>query len=216
MTKVLKITGLCISLLFELLLLLVFVLVFAIRSSSVQSFLANKATAYLSAELHTKISIEKVDIVLFKHIDLKNIFIQDLQKAKLLHLAHLNIDLDRIKLINKQLLIKEISLANGSVNLSRSAENGTYNFQFLVDYFSPAQKSKKPSKPIEVSLSQLRLKDIQFSYHDFRKDTLDFGVDYDHIELKNLQLDADHIKSAGSQHELFIRSLGFQERSGFR
>ena len=53
------------------------------------------------------------------------------------------------------------------------------------------------SKPIEVSLSQLRLKDIQFSYHDFRKDTLDFGVDYDHIELKNLQLDADHITSAG-------------------
>lgn len=216
MTKVLKITGLCISLLFELLLLLVFVLVFAIRSSSVQSFLANKATAYLSAELNTKISIEKVDIVLFKHVDLKNIFIQDLQKAKLLHLAHLNIDLDRIKLINKQLLIKEISLSNGSVNLSRSAENGAYNFQFLIDYFSPAQKSKKPSKPIEVSLSQLRLKDIQFSYHDFRKDTLDFGVDYDHIELKNLQLDADHITSTGSKHELFIRSLGFQERSGFR
>ncbi len=216
MTKVLKITGLCISLLFELLLLLVFVLVFAIRSSSVQSFLANEATAYLSKELNTKISIEKVDIVLFKHIDLKNIFIQDLQKAKLLHLAHLNIDLDRIKLINKQLLIKEISLANGSVNLSRSAENGAYNFQFLIDYFSPAQKSKKPSKPIEVSLSQLLLSDIDFSYHDFRKDTLDFGVDYDHIELKNLHLDADHITSAGSKHELFIRSLGFQERSGFR
>jgi hypothetical protein len=96
------------------------VLVFAIRSSSVQSFLANKATAYLSAELHTKISIEKVDIVLFKHIDLKNIFIQDLQKAKLLHLAHLNIDLDRIKLINKQKYIVNIYYQYDG-NLERSA-----------------------------------------------------------------------------------------------
>ena len=216
MTKVLKITGLCISLLFELLLLLVFVLVFAIRSSSVQSFLANEATAYLSRELDTKISVEKVDIVLFKHIDLKNIFIQDLQKAKLLHLAHLYVNLDRIKLIRKQLIIKEIGLSNGSLNLSRSAGNGTYNFQFLIDYFSPAQKAKKSSKPIEVSLSQLLLTEINFSYHDFRKDTLDFGVDYDHIELKNLHFTANQIKSAGSKHQLFIRSLGFKERSGFQ
>ena len=88
MTKVLKITGLCISLLLELLLLFVFVFVFAIRNSRVQSYLAEKATAFLSAELNTKISIQEVDIVLFKHVDLKNVFIQDLEGKTLLHLSH--------------------------------------------------------------------------------------------------------------------------------
>ena len=108
MTKVLKITGLCISLLFELLLLLVFVFVFAIRNSQVQSYFAEKATAYLSTELKTKISIEKVDIVLFKHVDLKNVFIQDLQGDTLVNLAHLLVDLDKIKLINKCTIKSEI------------------------------------------------------------------------------------------------------------
>ncbi len=215
MTKVLKITGLCISLFFELLLLLVFVFVFAIRNSQIQSYLAEKATTYLSEELQTKISIEKVDIVLFKHIDLKNIFIEDLEGQTLLDLAHLYVDLDKIKLINKQLLIKKIGINNGTINLNRSAKNGAYNFQFLVDYFGSDKPVQKKSSPLEIKLNQLALQHINFSYHDFRKDTLDFGVDYDHIELKNLHLLADQIQSAGDNHELWIRSLGFKERSGF-
>ena len=215
MTKVLKITGLCISLLLELLLLLVFVFVFAIRNSQVQSYLAEKATSFLSAELNTKISIQEVDIVLFKHVDLKNVFIQDLEGKTLLHLSHLLVDLDRIKLINKQLLIKKISINNGTINLNRSSKNGTYNFQFLVDYFGSDQAAQKSTKPLEIKLQQLALQHINFSYHDYRKDTLDFGIDYDHIALKNLQLFADQIQSAGAHHELWIRSLGFKEKSGF-
>lgn len=215
MTKVLKITGLCISLLFELLLLLVFVFVFAIRNSQVQSFIADKATTFLSKELNAKVYVEKVDIVLFKHIDLKNVFIEDLQGKTLLQLAHLLVDLDKIKLINKQLLIKKISIDNGTINLNRSAANGAYNFQFLVDYFGSDQPSQKTTKPLEIQLEQLALQRINFSYHDFRKDTLDFGLDYDHIELKNMHFFADQIQSAGDQHELWIRSLGFKERSGF-
>jgi hypothetical protein len=215
MTKVLKITGLCISLLLELLLLFVFVFVFAIRNSRVQSYLAEKATSFLSAELHTEISIQEVDIVLFKHVDLKNVFIQDLEGKTLLHLSHLLVDLDRIKLINKQLLIKKIKINNGTINLNRSAKNGTYNFQFLVDYFGSDQPVQKSTKPLEIKLQQLALQHIDFSYHDYRKDTLDFGIDYDHIALKNLRLFADQIQSAGAHHELWIRSLGFKERSGF-
>ncbi|MFM8596571.1 MAG: translocation/assembly module TamB domain-containing protein [Flavobacteriales bacterium] len=215
MTKVLKITGLCISLLFELLLLLVFVFVFAIRNSQVQSYLAEKATSYLSTELKTKISIEKVDIVLFKHVDLKNVFIQDLQGNTLVNLAHLLVDLDKIKLINKQLLIKKINIDTGTINLNRSAQNGTYNFQFLIDYFGSDQPVKENSNPLEIQLEQLVIQRINFSYHDLRKDTLAYGVDYDHIALENLHLVANQIQSAGEHQALWLRSLGFKERSGF-
>ena len=37
--------------------------------------------------------------MLFKHIDLNNIFIEDLEGQTLLDLAHLYVDLDKIKLI---------------------------------------------------------------------------------------------------------------------
>jgi hypothetical protein len=57
MTKVLKIAGLTLAILLEWLLILVIFLVFAIRSSWVQTYLANRATAFLSSELHAKVQI---------------------------------------------------------------------------------------------------------------------------------------------------------------
>ena len=215
MTKVLKIAGLSIAILLEWFFIFVIVLVFAIRSAAVQTFLAKRATAYLSQELGTKVAVGAVDIVLFGHVDLKNIYIEEQSKAQpILALKHLYLGLDKFKLLQNKILINKLRLYGGKVNLSRAQKDGRYNFEFISDYFSSDAPSSS-QQDFEINLAQLSLAHIDFKYHDLRTDTLSFGIDYDHIELQDLQLSATDILSKGDLVKCQIRKLGFKERSGF-
>ncbi|MDP4867604.1 MAG: translocation/assembly module TamB domain-containing protein [Crocinitomicaceae bacterium] len=214
MTKVLKIAGLSLAILLEWLLILVIFLVFAIRSSWVQTYIAGQATSFLSKELNAKVQIGAVDIVLFRYIDLKDIYLEDPNQQKVLALKHLYLGLDQFKLLQNKLLINELRLYSGEVHLALSKEDGAANIDFLVNYFSSDTPSKS-SKPFEVQLEKLSLEHLHFSYHDLRKDTLSFGLDYDHIELKNLSLKATQIQSVGESFKCQIRQLQFKDRSGF-
>ncbi|MFN5654193.1 MAG: AsmA family protein, partial [Flavobacteriia bacterium] len=213
MTKVLKIAGLTLAILLEWLLILVIVLAFAIRSSWVQTYLADQATSYLSKELHAKVQIGAVDIVLFRYIDLKDIYLEDPDKKPVLALKHLYLGLDKFKLLQNQLLIDKIRLYGGKIYLSRAAKDGKYNFAFLEDYFSSDTPSQ--STDFEVQLSELSMERMYFSYHDFRKDTLDFGLDYDHLALQSLRLKATQIQTKGDGFKCQIKQLQFIDRSGF-
>ena len=215
MTKVLKIAGLAVAILLEWLLLFVIVFAFAIRSSVVQTFLAKRATSYLSKELHTKVEVGAVDIVLFRHVDLKNVYIEEQNKKQaILALKHLYLGLDKFQLLQNKVLINELRLYGGKINLSRAQKDGLYNFAFIESYFSSDTPSSS-EQDFELNLAQLSLQHIDFNYHDFRKDTLAFGVDYDHLELKDLHLNATELVSKGAQFKCRIRKLGFKERSGF-
>ena len=157
MTKVLKIAGLSIAILLEWFFIFVIVLVFAIRSAAVQTFLAKRATAYLSQELGTKVAVGAVDIVLFGHVDLKNIYIEEQSKAQpILALKHLYLGLDKFKLLQNKILINKLRLYGGKVNLSRARKDGHYNFEFISDYFSSDAPSSS-QQDFEINLAQLSL-----------------------------------------------------------
>ena len=145
MTKVLKIAGLTLAILLEWLLILVIFLVFAIRSSWVQTYLANQATSFLSKELHAKVQIGAVDIVLFRYIDLKDIYLEDPNQQKVLALKHLYLGLDQFKLLQNKLLINELRLYSGEVHLALSKEDGAANIDFLVNYFLEQDDPDQPS-----------------------------------------------------------------------
>jgi hypothetical protein len=214
MTKVLKIAGLTLAILLEWLLILVIFLVFAIRSSWVQTYLANRATAYLSSELQAKVHIGAVDIVLFRYIDLKDIYLEDQNKQPILALKHLYLGLDQFKLLQNKLLINELRLYGGKVNLSLDRKDGRSNIAFIEDYFASDQPTQSATD-FQVLLTDLSLQHIDLSYHDLRKDTLTFGLDYNHLELKDLHLKANQIQSVGESFKCQIRQLKFKDRSGF-
>jgi hypothetical protein len=214
MTKVLKIAGLTLAILLEWLLILVIFLVFAVRSSWVQTYIARQATTFLSKELNAKVQIGAVDIVLFRYIDLKDIYLEDPNKQPVLALKHLYLGLNQFKLLQNKLLINELRLYGGKVNLSLDQEEGRSNFAFIEDYFASDQ-ARSSSTDFQVQVSELSLQHIDFSYHDYRKDTLTFGLDFNHIELKNLHLKANQIQSVGESVKCQIRQLKFKDRSGF-
>jgi len=82
MTKVFKIIGRIVGISIEWLLIALILFAFAIRTSAVQTFLAQKATAFLSSELGTTFHVEAVSIVFIDRIALDGITVLDQQQAE--------------------------------------------------------------------------------------------------------------------------------------
>lgn len=214
MAKLLKILLRFIGGIFEWLLIFLIFLAFAIRTSAVQTFLAQKATDFLSNELNTKITINKVDIYFFNRAELKGVLALDLQKDTLASLesAFVKFKLKDFDLKNNIFEIDEVNLKKGSVHVYQDKEDGVFNFQFISDYF--ASTDTTASTPIELNLNRIKLTQINLKFDDYRVVPAKFGMDYSHLSIQDLNLDASLklLKNGGISTN--IKSLTLKDQSG--
>lgn len=216
MAKVLNFLGRIVGIAFEWLLLLVLLLAFIVRFPSVQSFFARQATSYLSSELHTTVKLDQLEIVFLNKIALKGLMVKDLKKDTLVSVDELLVTLDELKIFKNEFVIDRVALKKGKLNLQRDKKSGEYNYAFIQDYFASSDQKTTKSKPIKLDLNRLSLVDFHIKYDDNRKYTLPYGVDYDHLELKNVQLLATKFKVRGNDLAFQLDQLRFTERSGIK
>ncbi len=216
MAKVLNFLGRIVGIAFEWLLLLVLLLAFVVRFPSVQSFFARQATSYLSSELNTTVKLDQLEIVFLNKIALKGLMIKDLKKDTLISVDELLVTLDELKILKNEFTIDQVSLKKGKLNLQRDKKTGEYNYAFIQDYFGSSNQKSTKSKPIKLDLKRLTLVDFHIKYDDNRQYTLPYGVDYDHLELKNVQLLATKFKVRGNDLAFSLDNLRFTERSGIK
>ena len=55
---------------------------------------------------------------------------------------------------------------------------------------------------------------MDLTYNDLRKDTVQYGVDYNHMQFTDIYLDLIDFKLEGSNINSVLESLSFKERSG--
>jgi hypothetical protein len=125
---------------------------FFIRTSVVQTYLAQKATAYLSKELKTTVKIGKVDITFFDEVVLEDVLLLDKNKDTLLKMQDLYLKLDRFDAKRNDIYLASSTLVNGTIHLTQDIKTGDYNYAFLEDYFSSASTSSE-SKPFKLFFS---------------------------------------------------------------
>ena len=166
MVKILKIIGRIVGVSLEWLLIFLIIFLFAIRTSSFQTFLAEKAASYFSTELKTKVTVNKVDIILFNKIYLDDFLILDREKDTLLSLKTLEASFDGKSLLGNKIKVSNIKLDNGLIKVAKSAKSKEFNFQFLVDYFQSDEPSES-SNPIDLSIKKISLNNFSVQYHDF-------------------------------------------------
>ena len=214
MAKILKIIGRFVGGFFEWLLILIIILAFAVRSIPVQTYLAKKATTYLSEELKTTFRVERLSIVFFHKVALDGVFVQDLNKDTLASIETVFVTLKSLDLNKNYIAIDEVYLRKGVVKLDRAKETGDFNFQFIADYFA-TEKTATKKKPFNVFVEEVKLAAVDFSYHDNRKERSTFGMDYDYMDFKNVFLNAGRISIKDGVISTFIKQFSAQERSGF-
>ena len=212
MTKLLKIAAKAIGFLFEWILILLIAFAFLIRSFPFQTYLAHQATAFLSKELNTQFEIGRVEIVFLNKILLKDVLILDLKKDSILYSKEISLKLEKIDLTKNKFIIGKTELNTGTINLDRDKKTGEYNYQFIADYFSSESKTK--SKPATLIFKDISISNFNLRYDDFRKSQLAFGLDYDHIKIKDLGVNVSNLKIADDVISLNLTNLKLKEQCG--
>jgi hypothetical protein len=212
MAKILKIVAKTFGFLFEWLLIAIIVFAFVIRTPQVQTYLAQKAAVFLSDELNTTVKVDKVEIVFLDKVVLKGVLILDLKKDSILYSNEILLTIDKLDLNKNKFVFGKATLTNGSVNINKSKDNGTFNFQFIADYF--ASESKTKSKPTTLVFKEIALQNFNLKYDDFRKSQLAFGLDYDHVNLKELSVNVNSLEIADENISFQLNDLKLKEQCG--
>lgn len=215
MVKLVKIALRLVGGIVEWLLILLIVFAFAIRTSPVQTYLARKATEFLSKELNTLVKLDAVDIVFIDRVDLKGLLVIDQQNDTLANINSLLVNVDGITSFAGKIQIEGITLDGGVIKINREAKTGDYNYWFLEDYFAGGGSTKK-SKPVLVKLDNVKLKDVRFHYDDYRKGYSEYGMDFDHLLAKNINMDIQNIQIKNGIISAQIKKLQVEEKCGFQ
>ena len=168
----------------------------AIHYSPVQTWLVKKVTSTLSEKLHTEVKVDHVDIDIFQNITAEGVLVNDLKKDTLLSIGKLSGKFNNWFFLKDSINVKEILLTDVVVNLNR--KDSTWNYSFLVDYFSTPTdpNKKKKNNNVNIDLRVLHFKNIQYNNIDgwYGQDMIasigkmDLEVDQIDLNKKNIAL----------------------------
>ena len=136
---------------------LIFVLWILLHTSFFQNYIVSRVTHRLSKDLHTTVSIKHVDFELFDKMLLEQTLVLDQNHDTLLYAGAVKVSLTDWFFFKDAITLQYIGLDDAVINLNR--KDATWNYQFLVDYFSGPKKTKDTS----ASAVQLDLKEIQLN-----------------------------------------------------
>ena len=140
------------------------VLLIAIQTNYVQNKLIGWVTHYLSKELKTEISIQHISLSLFNKVNLDDILIKDLQQDTLLYAGQLKCRITDWFFLKDKVEITYLGLEDARIFLNRKDSN--WNYQFLADYFSPADTTPKNKKSINLQVRKIDIKRLQLINDD--------------------------------------------------
>jgi hypothetical protein len=163
---------------------LILVLWILLQTTFFQNFIVQKVTARLSKDLHAKVSIKHVDVELFDKMLLQGTLVFDQKKDTLLYAGIAKVRITDWFFWKDSITLKYIGLDDAIINLNRTGSS--WNYQFLVDYFSgPGNKNDTSSGGIQLNLQNVQLNRVKIWQQDEWKgqnllvslNKLDFNAD---------------------------------------
>lgn len=187
-----------------------------LRSPKVQTYVTSLITNYLQKELKTKIEIGGVDISPGLDVILENVFMADRSQDTLLYTQALRIDVGRFNYKRKILHVSNLSLSQGVVRLIRPQNDSSFNYQFLIDYFSPSDTTKtKTDKLWNFRVHAVDVRNTRFSYHVEGRKAPESGMDYNNLVFSDISIDLSNIRIAGDTLYSRINRISANEKCGF-
>lgn len=189
------------------------IILFSLQFKPVQTFLAKKAAAYLSKELHTTVSLKSIYIKPFKSVVIEDLLVLDLQKDTLLSTPKFIVDLNFLSLDKKILDINTVQVNNGAFYLKayKEKDKGS-NLDFIIDYFDSGPSTKKKSKPFKITIDRVILNNLQLRYKDLSVDSVVNGVNYDDIQLREVNGIFEHLNTKDHLMQANVKNLTFKEK----
>ena len=119
----------------------------------VQRSLATYISDAISEKIGSKVSVGRIDLGFFNRLIIDDVNIPDQWGEKLLKTSRLSVKINLYELAHGRICISAIQLFGMKANVYKDATKGQFNFQFIAD--SLQQKDKKESKPIDLQINSL-------------------------------------------------------------
>ena len=190
-------------------------LVYAIRTPVFQTFLVQRVASFLSAELNTTVSLDRIQIEFFRTLSIKNLYVEDLHGDTLISAGELNTVIEMFSPGNNKIYLGGVDLKNAVFKLQKYPDEKGLNLQFIIDYFSGGSRDSTAA-PFDFNPGEIRLTNVQFVYRDNRYEDDRDGVDFDNIIVNNLQADIDNVRFDADTVYATIENITFIEKSGFQ
>ncbi len=166
----------------------------------------------LSEELHASITLSSVNYSFFKRIQVRDLYVEDLNGDTLLFSELTKLRIKQIGSERRGIEIKKLTLENAYVNFVIDSSN-VVNLSFITD------RLKKPHVPPEnksrLHIASIELVDSRFSLSRMEKIESKSKVNYTDLEINGLQLTVEDLISSLDTVQMQITSLTGIEKSGF-
>lgn len=200
------------SVLLLCLFLVVIMLIALLKSNRVQNAIVQVVATALSDNFQTKVEVGSIDYQLFNKIQIRDVYIEDLQQDTLFYVHDVLAEFRFFRLFRKQVLISECLLDGLQANLSVD-ESGLMNFAFL--FSDRGQKEKKKYDGL------VSIKDITLKSATFRFQKAGFPAHYTNvfsagdISVHDLNARLELAYFSTDSLNASIHHLSFREQSGF-
>lgn len=187
-------------------LLLLVTAVLLLRLPSVQQYVTDKATAFISGKTHSVVRIGKLYVGFPKDIVIRELYAEDQSRDTLIYLKELNVNVALLQLLKSRLSVNALEIDGLTANIHRTLPDSSFNFDFIIRAFAgdgtkPRKEAAKDTaaSTFSIAVDQVRLTDLRLLYDDavsgiYTKGAIGtLSLDIDEIDLQQLRFKVDEL-----------------------
>ncbi len=182
---------------------------------AVQNYAVRQITEYLSDELGAEVRVGGVDIAPFRRIILTDVAISDTGGDSLLRVDRMGLIINKLSIRNKQLEIRKLSFDHSQLNVHRT-DDGTFNYQFLVDYFSNENRAENSISPWKTHVLAFRISNANLHFQDADHPLKINGAYMPEVSIQDINLAIRDIQIASNVLAFELDYLTYRESHGFK
>ena len=209
-----KVTKILLKLLSVTLLFLIFcpiVLTLVVALPSVQNFVVDRATAFVSERLDTRVEIGRIRIGALGSLRIEGLYVEDYERDTLLYAGKAKVFLSGIP-DKSGLVLRNGILSNVRLNLRETA-SGEMNIKQVVNNLKRKQDTVR--KPFVLRVEDVRLDNVSVGIERQEYRYPQYGVDYGNMHINHISAFIDNFYLDGGEVGGYIRNFSAVERSGF-
>ena len=191
----------------------------AIQDPIIQKFAVRFASGYLSEKTGADIKVGRLAISPDLRLFVDDVVVKDLRGNDLVKIGKLRAKVFVEELLDGKIHLRNVDLSDTEANLITYEGEEKMNFAFLAEAFASDKPKEKESKPLELWIDKISLKNIDFMlWNQNRADsvkTANHRMDYAHLDLDDINLEASDFYIFGDSIRANIANLSARELSGF-
>ena len=189
----------------------------AIQDPIIQKFAVRFASGYLSEKTGADIKVGRLAVTPDFRVLVEDVTVKDLKDNNLAQIESLKTKINIRDLLDGKLHLENVELKGTEANLVKYEGEDKLNFAFLAEAFK-SDKEKPEKEPMPIIIDKISLRDVDFVFWDQNKDhpekTEQHLMDYAHIGVEDIDLDATGFYMLGDSIHVDVGRLNGKERSG--